>query len=188
MRERMCPDEEQVITAALVGSSGVGKSSLVNALRPREALRSRFENATANTQSPQAVGSIRQRDQRGAHTTSHRELFVLAGGGLILDTPGLRELSLTADADAVSDAFEEVEALSMQCRFRDCGHQGEPGCAVAEAIESGALSPERLRNRAKLHREQRRFDTRRDAHARHEERERGKRFARMVKQRTKPPR
>jgi ribosome biogenesis GTPase len=113
-------------TLALVGLSGVGKSTLVNALLGREA---------------QQVGSVRQRDARGRHTTSHRELFLTAAGTLLLDTPGMREMDLWALDDVA--AFDDVVALAATCRFSDCRHVTEPACAVHAAVESGALSPER---------------------------------------------
>jgi ribosome biogenesis GTPase len=122
-------------TAVLLGSSGAGKSTLLNALAGQERM---------------ATAEIREDDARGRHTTTHRELVLLPTGGLILDTPGMRELGLW-DADAgVSTAFEDVEALAGQCRFSDCTHTREPGCAVRAAIESGALPEDRLRAYEKL--------------------------------------
>ncbi|HVN00333.1 MAG TPA: ribosome small subunit-dependent GTPase A [Caulobacteraceae bacterium] len=125
-------------TAVLVGSSGVGKSSLVNALAG-EALMD--------------TGGIRERDDRGQHTTTHRELIRLPSGALILDTPGMRELGLMDAGDGLSATFEDIEALAGGCRFTDCGHGNEPGCAVREALESGALDPGRWKSFSKLQRE-----------------------------------
>ena len=122
-------------TAVLLGSSGAGKSTLLNALAGEEKM---------------ATGEIREDDARGRHTTTHRELVRLPSGGLILDTPGMRELGLW-DADAgVSAAFEDVEALAAECRFSDCSHAREPGCAVRAAIAAGDLPEERLRAYQKL--------------------------------------
>jgi ribosome biogenesis GTPase len=122
-------------TAVLLGSSGAGKSTLLNALAGEERMATR---------------EIREDDERGRHTTTHRELVLLPSGGLILDTPGMRELGLW-DADAgVSTAFEDVEAFAGQCRFSDCTHTREPGCAVRAAIEAGVLPEERFRAYEKL--------------------------------------
>ncbi|MDZ4374438.1 MAG: ribosome small subunit-dependent GTPase A [Phenylobacterium sp.] len=122
-------------TAVLLGSSGAGKSTLLNALAGEVRM---------------ATGEVREEDGRGRHTTTHRELVLLPSGGLILDTPGMRELGLW-DADAgVSATFEDVEALAAQCRFNDCSHQQEPGCAIREAIADGVLPEVRLRAYEKL--------------------------------------
>jgi ribosome biogenesis GTPase len=125
-------------TSVLVGSSGVGKSSLVNALAGEARM---------------AVGEIREDDARGRHTTTHRELIRLPSGALILDTPGMRELGLLDAGDGLSATFEDIEALAEQCRFSDCGHTNEPGCAVREALESGALDVGRWKSFGKLQRE-----------------------------------
>lgn len=122
-------------TGVLLGSSGAGKSTLLNALAGAERM---------------ATGEIREDDARGRHTTSHRELVLLPSGGLILDTPGMRELGLWDADSGVATAFEDVEALAAQCRFNDCSHQGEPGCAIRAAIASGDLPTERLAAYAKL--------------------------------------
>jgi ribosome biogenesis GTPase len=122
-------------TAVLLGSSGAGKSTLLNALAGEEKM---------------ATGEIREDDARGRHTTSHRELVRLPSGGLILDTPGMRELGLWEADEGVSTVFEDVEALAARCRFSDCRHAGEPGCAVRAAIATSELSEERLRAYEKL--------------------------------------
>jgi ribosome biogenesis GTPase len=122
-------------TAVLLGSSGVGKSSLLNRLAGEELMR------TAELAA----------DGTGRHTTTHRELLRLESGGLVIDTPGLRELQLF-DGD-IGAAFSDVEALAAECRFRDCAHQHEPGCAVLAAVDSGVLELDRLRSWRKLQRE-----------------------------------
>lgn len=125
------------LTAALVGSSGVGKSTTVNALLGRQV---------------QATGEVREHDHRGRHVTSHRELFLLPGGGMVVDTPGLRELAAWAD-DAAGPAFHDVDEFAALCRFRDCQHRDEPGCAVIAAVASGELEASRLASLDKLRRE-----------------------------------
>lgn len=124
-------------TAALLGSSGAGKSTLLNALAG-EALMS--------------TGAVREDDLRGRHTTRHRELFRLPGGALVIDTPGMRELGLIADEEALDATFADIAALPP-CRFSDCSHGEEPGCAVRAALESGVLSEARWRAYLKLRRE-----------------------------------
>jgi ribosome biogenesis GTPase len=122
-------------TAVLLGSSGAGKSTLLNALAGEERMD---------------TGAIREADERGRHTTTHRELVLLPSGGLILDTPGMRELGLWNADEGVSAVFDDVEALAAQCRFSDCKHRREPGCAVRAALETGELSPDRLAAYEKL--------------------------------------
>lgn len=125
-------------TAVLLGSSGVGKSTLVNALAGRAQM---------------ATQAIREDDARGRHTTTHRELVLLPGGALILDTPGMRELGLWDVGEGMSAAFADIEALAAQCRFHDCRHYSEPGCAIVAALETGALDAARWRAWGKLQRE-----------------------------------
>lgn len=115
-------------TAAFLGSSGVGKSTLINRLAGQEIMD---------------TGAIRLADSRGKHTTTHRQLLMLPSGALVIDTPGMRELGMWDAAQGLAEAFPDVEALLGKCRFRDCLHQGEPGCAVAEAIAKGELAQER---------------------------------------------
>jgi len=117
-------------TGVLLGPSGAGKSSLTNAL------------AGADLQD---TGAVREADRRGRHTTSSRQLIVLPAGGVVIDTPGLRSLGLLS-AESVADAFPDVGLLAGDCRFRDCAHLAEPGCAVAAAVAAGGLDPQRLAN------------------------------------------
>ncbi|QQO09078.1 ribosome small subunit-dependent GTPase A [Breznakiella homolactica] len=125
-------------TAVLLGSSGAGKSTLLNALAGTDLQQTR---------------EVRADDHRGRHTTTARTLFRLASGALIIDTPGLREIQLWTDAKGVDTAFEDVERFASQCRFRNCGHTGEPGCAVQAALESGDLPADRYNRWRKLRRE-----------------------------------
>ncbi|MFC4617741.1 ribosome small subunit-dependent GTPase A [Camelliibacillus cellulosilyticus] len=125
-------------TIAFIGSSGVGKSTLINQLYGAEILE---------------TGDIREDDDRGRHTTTHRELIVLPNGGIVIDTPGMRELQLWDVGDSLSSSFEDIERLADQCRFRDCTHGNEPGCRVKQALSSGELDVGRFRNYLKLQRE-----------------------------------
>ncbi|SDF77024.1 ribosome biogenesis GTPase [Blastococcus aurantiacus] len=143
-------------TAAMVGPSGVGKSSLLNALAGETVAGTR---------------EIRE-DGRGRHTTTARELHLLPGGALLVDTPGMRELALHDDAAGVEATYADVARLAADCRFRDCHHAGEPGCAVAAAIDEGRLDPARFRGWRKLQAEAHRQLLRVDARARAEERAR----------------
>lgn len=122
-------------TGALLGSSGVGKSTIINRLAGAEIRRTR---------------DVREADSKGRHTTTNRELVVLPGGGLLIDTPGMRELQLWEAGDAVRETFEDVEALAAACRFGDCRHRDEPECAVKAAVVEGRLSASRLESYRKL--------------------------------------
>jgi ribosome biogenesis GTPase / thiamine phosphate phosphatase len=157
-------------TAVLLGSSGVGKSTLVNRFAGNELM---------------AVTETRVDDDEGRHTTSHRELIVLPGGGLVIDTPGLRELQLWDRSDGVADAFADVEELAGECKFNDCAHTREPGCAVIAAVESGTLAGERLQSWRKLQKELRAIAIRHDARLRKEERRRWHLMTRDARTRTR---
>ena len=142
-------------TAVLVGSSGVGKSTLVNRFVGHEQM---------------AVKEVREDDDEGRHTTSHRELILLPGGGIVIDTPGIRELQLwDASESGMSETFSDVEELAAECKFNDCTHTSEPDCAVLAAVADGTLSNERLQSWFKLQRELRAIAMRHDHLLRKEE-------------------
>jgi ribosome biogenesis GTPase len=164
LRARLSPGG----TAVLIGSSGVGKSTLVNRLAGRELMATR---------------ETRVDDDEGRHTTTHRELVVLPGGGVVIDTPGIRELQLWDGG--VEEAFADVEELSRHCRFGDCSHNTEPGCAVKAALASGELSHERHASWVKLQRELRSIAVRTDARLRTEERRKWQLRARDARARTR---
>ena len=148
--EKVSADIRQGCTVALVGPSGAGKSTLANALLGESRL---------------ATGAVQPGTGRGRHTTTRRELVLLPGGGLLLDTPGMRELQLVDD-HGLSTVFEEISQIASRCRFRDCRHLSEPGCAVRDAVASGTLDPERLEHYLKLQRETAGYQLRHDARAR----------------------
>ena len=140
------------VTGVLLGASGVGKTTLLNALSGGE----------------RATGPIREADDRGRHTTTTRELVPLAGGGVVIDTPGLKLPRIWEQAQGLASVFGDVEALARGCRFADCRHAGEPGCAVGAALDDGRLAPERLAAHAQLEREQAWSESRRNERARRE--------------------
>lgn len=147
-------------TVALLGSSGVGKSTLINRLRGEDV---------------QSVGDVRKGDRRGRHTTTTRELVRLPGGGLLLDTPGMRELQLWDVGDGLDTTFSDVEALIGQCHFSDCSHEREPGCAVRRALGDGSLARERYESYRKLQRELRALAVRQDKRLQSEARKKWRR-------------
>ena len=153
-------------TFYFLGKSGVGKSSLLNAL---------FGSELART------AEIRAADGRGRHTTTTRELFLLPGGAILVDSPGLREAGLWAGGDSVDDAFPEIAALAAKCRFRDCRHTGEPGCAVQEALVEGSLDLRRYESYLDQRREARYNRLRGNLNAQRLERVRWKKIARSIK-------
>jgi ribosome biogenesis GTPase / thiamine phosphate phosphatase len=138
-------------TAVVLGSSGVGKSTLVNALLGEQR---------------QTTAAVRADDSRGRHTTTHRELFELPGGALLIDTPGIRALEIAGADEGVDTAFEDIADLALRCRFSDCRHEGEPGCAVRAALGDGRLSADRLASHRKLERELAHAERKGDARAR----------------------
>ncbi len=142
-------------TAVILGSSGAGKSTLVNALAGEARM---------------VTQTISSHLDKGRHTTTHRELVLLPSGGLILDTPGMRELGLTDATSGLAPTFEDIEGLATHCRFRDCTHETEPGCAVQEAISAGTLDAARLKSMRKLAREAERFKIAQDPIARQAQR------------------
>ena len=156
-------------TAALLGSSGVGKSTLVNALVGHQLL---------------ATQPVRESDSEGRHTTTHRELVLLPDGGLVLDTPGMRELQLWDADEGIVATFDDVEELTTQCRFTDCGHRDEPDCAVRQAIEEGTLDESRFLSWQKLQRELEHLALKQDARGRSEIRKERRRFARSRRKST----
>jgi ribosome biogenesis GTPase len=154
-------------TGALLGSSGAGKSTLINTLLGSAKLK---------------TAEVRASDSRGRHTTRHRQLIVLPGRGVLIDTPGMRELQLWDVAEAVQDTFEDIEALGAACHFTDCRHVDEPRCAVKAAAAEGTLAADRLASYQKLQSELRALDARRDVRSRIEEKRRAKTVGRALKQ------
>jgi len=154
-------------TVAFIGSSGVGKSTLVNLFMKEEIMD---------------IQEVRKSDQRGRHTTTHRELFILPNGAMIIDTPGLRELQLWGSEELLTDSFSDIETLSESCRFSDCQHDREPDCSVKKAVETGTLDPNRYASYMKLKRELAYLDQRQDEFARRESRRQSKILSKMIRQ------
>lgn len=146
-------------TLTLLGPSGAGKSSIVNRLVGEERL---------------PTGEVRDWDRRGRHTSVHRELVLRAAGGLIIDTPGMRELQLWEAGDDLATTFDEITALSGECKFRDCRHDSEPGCAVKAAVATGKIDPERYESYLKLSHEQEAMEKLRDERALREQKRQSK--------------
>jgi ribosome biogenesis GTPase / thiamine phosphate phosphatase len=157
-------------TVALLGSSGVGKSTITNILLGTE---------------KQTVQEIRIGDDKGKHTTTHREMILLPNGSILIDTPGMRELQLWESSDALAESFADIESLTDICRFRDCKHEKEPGCAVHTAIENGELSEERLYSYKKLLRELAYLDRKVDKKAQSDEKKHWKNISKQMKQKSK---
>lgn len=155
-------------TGALLGSSGVGKSSLINALSGSELM---------------AVQDIREDDSKGRHTTTHRELVRLPLGGLLIDTPGMREFQLGDYEEGIEGGFSDVEQLADECRFRDCGHGSEPGCRIQEALLTGELQHDRHRSYVKLKRELAHMERKSDAAAQKAERNKWKQITKDSRKR-----
>lgn len=157
-------------TAVLLGPSGVGKSTLINRILGAELMRTR---------------TIHEQSGEGRHMTSHRQLVQIPGGGMIIDTPGLREAQLWEGEEALGGIFEDVEGLALQCRFNDCAHQTEPGCAVKRAIDGGGLDPGRLQSYRKLQRELRAVAAKSDARLKNDIRKRWKQISRASRAATR---
>jgi len=154
-------------TLVLLGSSGVGKSTIANRLLE---------------ETVQEVRPVRESDSKGRHTTTTRELFILPGGALLMDTPGLREMQLWDAENGVAQAFADIDSLAAQCRFGDCRHEAEPGCAILAALSAGTLDPGRVENRRKLLREQEFLQRKIDPEARQEQKELWKQIHRAARQ------
>jgi ribosome biogenesis GTPase len=157
-------------TGVLLGPSGSGKSTLINAILGAEVMRTREIH----------------RSGEGRHMTSHRQLVQLLTGGMIIDTPGLREAQLWDGEDALNNVFEDIEALALRCRFTDCAHVTEPGCAIKAALAGGTLDGERFQSYRKLQRELRAVAAKTDARIRIEDRKKWKQIAMAAKQRARP--
>ena len=159
-------------TIAFLGSSGVGKSTLINRLLGEDR---------------QKTQEVRDEDSKGRHTTVHRELIILPEGGLLIDTPGMRELQLWEAADGITDGFADVEEFATQCRFSDCGHEGEPDCAVKAAIAGGELAANRLENYRKIQKELEFLQARTDVRTRQNRKDKVRKITKAFN-RTKPKR
>ncbi len=164
--DELCRSFAAGATVALTGPSGVGKSALINALLGEEKLR---------------TGAQREDDLRGRHTTTHKELFFLPGGAMLIDTPGLRELGLWGDEDGLDGAFSDIAEIARKCRFRDCSHRGEPGCAVQKELSEGNLEHARYENYLELRSELAYLNSRADVKSRLERKAREKELSRLVK-------
>jgi ribosome biogenesis GTPase len=157
-------------TGTLLGSSGVGKSTIINGLAGADVQRTR---------------EVRAADSKGRHTTTHRELVRLPGGGLLIDTPGLRELQLWDASEGIRETFDDIEALAAACRFTDCRHRDEPGCAVKDAVGRGAVAASRLESYHRLQDELAFLARQQDARALIEEKRRGRIGAKALRQQLK---
>jgi ribosome biogenesis GTPase len=160
-------------TATLLGSSGVGKSTIINCLAGSDLRKTR---------------EVREADSKGRHTTTHRELVALPGGGLMIDTPGMRELQLWDAAESVRETFDEIEALAPGCHFTDCRHRDEPRCAVKAAVDEGRVAAERLASYLKLQDELAYLARQQDERAQLEEKRKSKVMGKALKQHLKSKR
>jgi ribosome biogenesis GTPase / thiamine phosphate phosphatase len=152
-------------TGALLGPSGAGKSTLINFIVGRDLMKTREIHSSGE----------------GRHMTSHRQLVQLPGGGMIIDTPGLRQAQLWEGADALGNVFEDIDALALGCRFSDCQHRTEPGCAIKAALEDGTLDAARFKSYTKLQRELRAMAAKTDVRIRLEERRKWKQITMAVR-------
>ncbi len=157
-------------TVALLGSSGVGKSTITNQLAGKRV---------------QAVQEVRQGDDKGRHTTTHRELIVLPSGGLLIDTPGMREIQIWAGDESLQETFADIKMLAMQCHFHDCQHDSEPGCAVRQALEDGTLDYQRFLNHQKLQKELDYLARKQDQKAYLAEKEKWKKITKAIRKKNK---
>ena len=153
-------------TVAFLGSSGVGKSALINALLGSER---------------QQVNEVRERDRTGRHTTTTRELILVPGGGVVIDTPGIREIQMWAGEDDLGETFEDIAEIASRCRFKDCRHEAEPGCAVKAALNRGDLDPNRFENFRKLQGEIRYHEARETGSVRLQEKLRWRKISKVQK-------
>jgi ribosome biogenesis GTPase len=161
---------QPALTGVLLGTSGSGKSTLINRIVGTDLMRTRLVHRTGE----------------GRHMTSHRQLVPLPGGGMIIDTPGLREAQLWEGEEGLGNLFEDIEELALHCRFTDCGHRTEPGCAIKAAVADGSLDAARLESYRKLQRELRAIAAKSDARIRLEERRKWKQITIHAKTRTRP--